>query len=285
VYGRKRSFLFCPYILSFLFAGMCNPFYTKKSLLYFSVIACGCCMRMIGTIIRTIVSRVLLFFIMVVFFVPILIFICVPQKRRYSSRIIFWFVHVFYWLVLKCSLLSITYHGMENIPDRAVIFAVNHQSSFDVPLAGLLSHGPHIWLAKYELMESPILRWVLPLFTVLVDVSSAKRAMRSLRMLLMLVNGDRRNLIIFPEGGRYTDGAIHPFFGGFVILAKKTGMPVVPVYIANVGKVYPPDSFWVYNYPIKVIVGNPVIHAEGETDEQFKDKIYAWFVEQNALYQ
>jgi 1-acyl-sn-glycerol-3-phosphate acyltransferase len=241
---------------------------------------------MIGTIIRTIVSRFLLLCIMVLYFIPILIFICVPQKRRYSSRIIFWFVHVFYWLALKCSLLSIIQIGTENIPDKASIFAMNHQSSFDIPLAGILAHGPHIWLAKYELMESPILRWVLPLFAVLVDVSSPKRAMASLRTLLALVNGNKRHLMIFPEGGRYTDGAVHPFFGGFVILAKKTGMPVVPVYIANVGKVYPPDSFWVRNeYPIKVIIGTPFVYGEGDTDESFKNKVYAWFIEQNALYQ
>jgi len=86
--------------------------------------------------------------------------------------------------------------------------------------------------------------------------------------------------MIFPEGGRYTDGTVHDFYGGFVILAKKTGRPVVPVRIFGVHKVYPPDTFWVQKYPITVVVGKPFVYQEGDTDQAFKDRVYQWFIEQ-----
>jgi 1-acyl-sn-glycerol-3-phosphate acyltransferase len=235
----------------------------------------------IGIIARSLFSRLLLVLISIIFLIPIFIFMCIPERFRYSSTFIFRPVYWFYCAILKCSLVPITYKGIENIPDEPVIFAANHQSSLDIPLLGVLSKTtPHVWLAKKELMDSVFVRFVVPLIAVLVNVDSPREAMLSLRKILTIVNNHYRNLMIFPEGGRYTDGAIHDFFGGFVILAKKTGRPVVPVYINGVNKVYPPDSFLVYWFPITVTVGKPITLKENETDEQFKNRVYEWFVDQ-----
>lgn len=239
----------------------------------------------VGMIVRNIFSRILLVLIILVFLIPIIIFMFLPERIRYSSRFVFLPVKWFYWAILKGSLLPITYVGLENIPDGPVIFAANHQSSLDIPLLGVLSNGyPHIWLAKQEVMDTFFVRFVVPLIAVLVDVTSPRNAMLSLRKILSLVNNHHRNLMIFPEGSRYEDGKIHPFFGGFVILAKKTGRPVVPVCIIGVNKAYAPDTFLVRWYPITVIVGKPFVYGEGDTDELFKDRVYQWFLEQVRLH-
>lgn len=236
----------------------------------------------IGMIVRNLFSRFLLIVITIIFFIPIVIFICTPEKYRYRYPILFYPIHYFYVAILKGSLLPITYKGLENIPkDTAVIFAANHQSSLDIPLVGVLSKGvPHVWLAKAELMDSIFIRFIVPLISVLVDVTSPRNAMLSLRKILGIVNNHHRNLIIFPEGGRYTDGKIHEFFGGFVILAKKIGRPVVPVCILGIDKAYPPETFWVQWYPITVIVGKPFVYGENDTDESFKNRVYQWFIDQ-----
>jgi 1-acyl-sn-glycerol-3-phosphate acyltransferase len=129
-------------------------------------------------------------------------------------------------------------------------------------------------------MDSIFIRFIVPLISVLVDVSSPRNSMLSLRKILNLVNNHHRNLIIFPEGARYVDGKIHKFFGGFVILAKKIGRPVVPVCILGINKAYPPETFWVQWYPITVIVGKPFVYEKEDTDETFKNRVHAWFVEQ-----
>ncbi|HSC25324.1 MAG TPA: lysophospholipid acyltransferase family protein [Candidatus Babeliales bacterium] len=235
-----------------------------------------------GIIIRNLFSRFLLVIITIVFLIPIIIFICIPERYRYKYPILFYPIHWFYVAVLKGSLLSITYKGLENIPkDKPVIFAANHQSTLDIPLVGVLSKGvPHVWLAKSELMDSVFIRFIVPLVSVLVDVSSAKSAMLSLRKILTIINNHHRNLIIFPEGSRYVDGKLHDFFGGFAVLAKKTGRPVIPVCIIGIDKAYPPETFWVHPYPITVIVGKPFIYEEYETDETFKNRVRNWFIKQ-----
>ncbi len=210
-----------------------------------------------------------------------IIFMCIPQRWRYSHRFIFLPVHWFYCAVLKCPLVPITYEGLENIPHKPVIFVGNHQSSLDIPLMGVLSKNiPHVWLAKQELMDSVLIRFVIPLISVLVDVTSPRQSMLSLRKIINVVNNHYRNLMIFPEGSRFTDGKIHDFFGGFVMIAKKVGRPVVPVCIIGVNKVYPPDSLLVYWHPIKVVVGKPFELQQNETDDSFKERVHSWFVEQ-----
>ena len=135
---------------------------------------------------------------------------------------------------------------MENIPHQPVIFAANHQSSMDIPLIGVLPHGkPHIWLARAELLKTWFLHIVLRRLAVVADVTSHAKATRSLIRLLKLVEGEDLDVMIFPEGGRFTDDKdLHEFFGGFVILAKALKRPVVPVSIFGVDKVYPPRSFF-----------------------------------------
>jgi 1-acyl-sn-glycerol-3-phosphate acyltransferase len=236
----------------------------------------------IGMILRNLFSRFLLIVISIIFFIPIMIFLLMPEKYRYRYPIIFYPVHLFYWAILKCTFLHISYIGLENIPkNEPVIFAANHQSTLDIPLVGVLSKGvPHVWLAKAELMDSIIIRWVVPLLSVLVDVSSPRNAMLSLRKIVNIVNNHHRNLIIFPEGTRRIDGKVHSFFGGFAIIAKKTGRPVVPVCIVGINKAYPPETFWLRLYPIKVIVGKPFLYEQHDTDESFKIRVHQWFDEQ-----
>ena len=236
---------------------------------------------MIFALLYTVFSRLLLLLVMIIYVIPTLILMIIPARWRYENRLAFWIVYGFYWLVIKCSLLPITYVGAKNIPDEPVIFASNHQSSLDIPLLGLLTNGtPHVWLALAYLMESPILRLILPRLAVLVDTDSRQKAMRSLINLIRLVKDKNIHVMIFPEGGRFIDDEVHEFFGGFVILAKKLERPVVPVRIFGANKVYPPKSFLMRWYPIKVVVGKPFVYQEDDTDEAFKQRVYQWFLDQ-----
>jgi 1-acyl-sn-glycerol-3-phosphate acyltransferase len=168
------------------------------------------------------------------------------------------------------------------LQNEPAIVVANHQSSLDIPLIGaVVGYYPHIWLAKQELLESPFFRLFLPRVAVMVDVSTPLKAMRSLVQALLLIEGKKRHAILFPEGSRYIDGEIHDFYLGFVILAKKTNRPVIPMRIFNVNKVYPPDTFWAQNYPITVVVGKPMMMHEGETDQAFCDRVRQWFIEQH----
>lgn len=230
---------------------------------------------------RTIFSRLLLGLLMLVCALPMAIVLCLPTKWVRRSKVFYYCVGWFYRIILRFTLLPITFKGKEHVPTTPVIFAANHQSSLDIPLVGVLARGkPHIWLAKQELMDSPILRFVLPRLAILVDMTTPLKGMRSLLQVVAEVKSNPCSIMIFPEGGRYIDDTVHEFYGGFTVLAKATGMPVVPVRIFGVNKVYPPDSFLVYYCPITVVIGKPITYTEGESDQEFKDRVYQWFIQQ-----
>lgn len=235
----------------------------------------------ITVVLHTLVSYLLLLSVFLILLIPAICLFLMPRKWRYKSRLFAGFLYWGYWLILKCTLVPITYRGIHNIPPCPAIIAANHQSALDMPLVGVLAkYTPHIWLAWSELFERPFHYFLLSRIALPLDVTSPLKAMRSLVNVLSVVCDNNMAAIIFPEGGRFSDGLIHDFFAGFVMLAKKTGRPVVPVRIFNVNKVYPPRSFFAYWHPITVVVGEPMFMKENESDEMFKDRVHQWFLEQ-----
>lgn len=233
------------------------------------------------TITRSLLSRFLIGCLLVVLAIPFLIILLIPQRYRFENKFTYFMMHIFYRCTLWSIFVPIKIRGKENIPQEPVIIAANHQSSLDIPLVGaLLNRHPHVWFARSELLESRLLRFVLPYFAVIVDVNAPLKAMRSLLKIMNLVQNKKCHLIIFPEGERHSDNEIHAFFGGFVTLARKIGRPVVPVRIFHAHEVYARDAFWAHWHPITVVVGPPMTLAPDETDEAFKQRVRHWFVEQ-----
>jgi 1-acyl-sn-glycerol-3-phosphate acyltransferase len=233
-------------------------------------------------IVRTVLSRFLLLLIALLCFIPAIIFLfIVPERYRHDNKYFYWFEHFFYVACLKATFLSVTYKGTEHIPhDEPAIIIANHQSSLDIPLLGAMFNCfPHIWLATVDLLDSPIFRFILPRIAVMIDMSTPLKGMKSLIQAIAIINGQRRHVVLFPEGGRFVDGAVHDFYAGFVILAKKTGRPVVPARIFGANKVYPPGAFVMRKNPIVVVVGAAMRIGEDETDEQFKERVYQWFLD------
>lgn len=241
---------------------------------------------MIFALIRTIISYILIVLLVAIITIPCLIFISLPARWRYDNKLYFWLSHFFYKASLFFTFLPIEFIGKENLPKEPAIIASNHQSALDIPLVGALLNGyPHIWMA-WAYLKKYWMGIVLRRMAILIDLSSPLKSMKSLVKAIKMLNGKKRHVIIFPEGGRYIDGnKIHDFFAGFVIIAKKTGRPVVPVLILNAYKVYPPGSFLIHRHPVKVIVGKPFYYQEGEADKEFKDRVRKWFVDNVEAYE
>ena len=233
---------------------------------------------------RTLLSYTLFLIVVPFFIVPCFLIACLPERYRYDNRLFFFLLYWFYRSVIFFTFNPLYIEGEKNIQGvTPAIFVANHQSSFDVPVMGMLSRGAsHVWLVLEYYVNTPVLGFFIRRMFVPVDRASQVKAARSLIKLIELLQEHKRNLIIFPEGGRYTDGTVHPFFKGFAVIAKKTGFPVIPVYLPYNGKIYPPYSFLIYRYPIKVIIGRPFIYEEEDTDESFKEKVYSWFIDRVA---
>lgn len=124
-------------------------------------------------------------------------------------------------------------YGRENIPPhgQTALLCGNHTTISD-PLYILYAMGrknhPKI-MAKAELLRIPVLGFLLKKFGVFgvergkSDVGAIKESIRVLK------GGDK--LLMFPEGTRFRDGETQGAKTGAAMLALRTGVPVVPIWL------------------------------------------------------
>lgn len=124
-------------------------------------------------------------------------------------------------------------YGRENIPqrDQAALLCGNHTTLSD-PLYILYSMGgknhPRI-MAKAELLRIPVLGFLLKKFGVF-GVERGKSDVGAIKEAIRVLKGGQK-LLMFPEGTRFKEGETHEAKTGAAMLALRTGVPVVPIWI------------------------------------------------------
>ena len=121
--------------------------------------------------------------------------------------------------------------GRENIPQGACLVCGNHTRYSD-PIFIILSMDrkdhPYI-MGKAELLNVPVLGWLLkrlgliPVDRGKSDVKAIKESMRVLK--------EGKKLLIFPEGTRVKEGDDSAAKTGAAMLALRTGVPIIPVWV------------------------------------------------------
>jgi 1-acyl-sn-glycerol-3-phosphate acyltransferase len=130
--------------------------------------------------------------------------------------------------------------GRENIPEGAAVVCCCHTSITD-PIFAIMAFGkrdPLRIMLKKELMSAPVLSLVLkglrviPVNRELNDVNAVKSSINALK--------SGQKLLIFPEGTRVRPGKKVAPKTGAVLMACRTGVPLLPVYVTEGNK--PPFS-------------------------------------------
>lgn len=229
---------------------------------------------------RTLLSYFLGFIISIIFLVPAILLLLLPKKLR-PEKIIFYLLYLFYKFIVYILFMPIEIVGKENLLNKPVIFVANHQSSLDIPLIGMLINGKkHLWLVLERYKEKFILGFFIKKLFITIDQSSQIKSAKSLIKTIKELTENPQDLIIFPEGGRFTDGKIHKFFKGFVVLAQKTGLPLTLIYMKNNYKIYPPYTFLIYYNKIKLKISEPIYMSAQDSIESFCEKVHNWFEKQ-----
>lgn len=144
--------------------------------------------------------------------------------------------------------------GLENIKEKPVIFAPNHQSYLDGFL--LIASLPNdilkdtYFLAEETYFQSEFRKFIAKNFNV-IPVNINKNLKDSLIKSAAVIKSGK-NLVIFPEGARTRDGSLLPFKKGFAILSKELNIPVIPTVISGAFESYPINAKIPKPYPIKV---------------------------------
>jgi 1-acyl-sn-glycerol-3-phosphate acyltransferase len=161
--------------------------------------------------------------------------------------------------ICRFSGVEVTVTGTGRLdPGKPYIFAANHQSQFDIlVLQGFLGVNFR-WLAKKELFGVPI--WgpaMRRAGNIPIDRSHGRQALKSLDEAARKIAAGT-SVIIFPEGTRSKNGNLQEFKAGAMLLALKSGVPLVPVAILGTYEILPKGRLLMNPGTVQIRVGSPI---------------------------
>ena len=161
-----------------------------------------------------------------------------PGMARWKM-LIFWTLGEVFLYRLGRVLYRLRLYGRENVPETGpIIYVCNHQSHFDPPLVGVLvADRPSAFLARASLFRFTPFGWLIRTLNA-IPLHRGQGSGGALRAAVAELEAGRC-VLLFPEGTRTPDGAIHRFKGGFTFLARRTGATVVPVAVEGARDVWP----------------------------------------------
>lgn len=175
-----------------------------------------------------------------------------PTQRNLVWRVIQIFFKIFstIWLRLRVQ-------GKERLPTAGgALLLANHQSFLDPLLIGVALTRPISFLARDNLFRVPCIGWILK-NTYVMSIRREAAGTESIRKTIArLEHGFYVGL--FPEGTRTQDGKVGFVKPGFVALARRSQVPIVPVGIAGAFQAMPRKSLFIRPCAVRVVYGEPI---------------------------
>lgn len=134
-----------------------------------------------------------------------------------------WLAVPFFGGIYRCRV-----RGAGNLPSSGPAMVImNHKAYFDPVIAGMIFDRPLRYMAKKELFTNAAFRrLIVSLGAFPIDRGAGDR--EALKNALGIL--DRGEiLLMFPEGRRQRDDAVHEFLPGVGMIALRSGAPVVPL--------------------------------------------------------
>lgn len=185
-----------------------------------------------------------------------------PPKRSFYGLLQFFF----YRSVRSVSaMVAVLVFGLRcvgrehtHVPGGALVLST-HQSHFDPVLIGVTFNQRLNYLAKRSLFKSRLFGGLISLLNA-IELDRDRSGLAGLKETLKrLKRGEK--VLIFPEGTRSADGQIAPLKPGFLSVARRSKVPLIPVAITGAYEALPRGSSLPLRYPLRVAVG-PAITAE-----------------------
>jgi 1-acyl-sn-glycerol-3-phosphate acyltransferase len=201
-----------------------------------------------------------------------------------SGRQQHFIAHLWARSLLLLSLSPVTLVGEEKLSfHHTAVYASNHLSYYDTPV--LFARLPFQFriMAKQSLWKIPFIGWYLNR-SGQVPVDQSRNAVASLnRCVQTLRHG--LPMVIFPEGGRTTNGHPQLFVSGAAYMAIKAQVPLVPITLIGTYELLPMHTYHLHPRPLAIIVGDPIPTVGLTTrdadalNQQLRDTITATYMQ------
>ena len=173
-----------------------------------------------------------------------------------------WFSRAWSWLIMKTILSPVKVTGLDKIDtSKPHVYAVNHASALDIPVLYVNLPFQFRIVFKKELLSYPIVGWQLKRSgQVCIDQQKPANSIGAIRSAVKSLKAGMP-LVIYPEGGRTSDGEIKPFLPGAFFLAIKAQVDIVPVALVGTYELLPMNTYHIKCRPLEMRVGEPISTA------------------------
>lgn len=161
-----------------------------------------------------------------------------------------------------CRLVGVTMFqvrcaGHEHVPSEGgVLICSNHQSYLDPVLVGLGFMRHCNYLARDTLFRFGPFGWLIG-FVNAIPIDREGGGLRGLKETLKRLKGGEM-VLIFPEGTRTHDGEISPLKPGFLVLARRGHVPLLPVAVDGTFEAWPRNALLPRPSVVRVCIGEPI---------------------------
>jgi len=169
--------------------------------------------------------------------------------------------------IYASAVLKIRCEGRENIPPSGgALIIANHQSQLDPLLFGLAFDRRLNYIARQSLFRFAPFRWlILSLDAIPIDrdgsgLGGLKETLKRLKRGEMV--------LIFPEGTRTDNGEIGTLKPGFLSVAKRAAVPLVPIVVEGAFESWPKGQSIPMPKVIQVEIGRAITPEEIERSSE-----------------
>ncbi len=164
---------------------------------------------------------------------------------RTSARILFVFVFDF-----RC-------YGREHtLFEGGALIVSTHQSHFDALLVGVTFEEHLNYVARRTLFDSRLLGIIISLLDA-IELDRDRTGLAGLKETLKRLKSGKK-VLIFPEGTRSADGRIAPLKPGFISVARRSKVPLIPVAVSGAFEALPRGARLPVRYPLRVCIGKVI---------------------------
>ena len=171
--------------------------------------------------------------------------------------------------------IMVNTHNMDDVADyRGCVFMANHTSMTDVIVLLMTMPVFFNFLSKKETRWIPFIGLSMMIEgDFFIDRKNFKRATQSLERVGQAIKKGR-NVLIFPEGTRSTNGQLLPFKKGGFRMAIDAQVPIVPIQIIGGEAVFKKGSLRAQPGHVDVYVKPPIkTHIRRDATVDYKDTL------------
>jgi 1-acyl-sn-glycerol-3-phosphate acyltransferase len=131
---------------------------------------------------------------------------------------------------------------------------------FDPPLVGLTCPRRLNYLARDTLFKVPILAPLIK-FLDAIPIDREGGGLAGLKETLRRLKAGEL-VLIFPEGTRTRDGNVAPLKPGLIAVARRSGVPLIPVGIDGAYQAWPRTARFPRLGRVAIVIGEPIAASQ-----------------------